>query len=76
MENRELVLNRIFAAVVAEAERAAAEGVASPQEIDDAMRMGALFKKTPFAYTAEVGEETMRARLDEFAAKYGDRFKV
>jgi 3-hydroxyacyl-CoA dehydrogenase len=76
MENRELVLNRIFAAVVAEAERAAAEGIASPQEIDDAMRMGALFKRTPFAYKEDVGAETMRARLADFAERYGDRFKV
>ena len=76
MENRELVLNRIFAAVVAEAERIAAEGLASPDDIDAAMRMGALFKKPPFAYAAETGQEAMRARLEEYAVKYGARFSA
>jgi 3-hydroxyacyl-CoA dehydrogenase len=74
MDSRELVVCRILAGVVAEARRMAAEGVASPEDIDKAMINGALFKKPPFAYTAEVGAAAMDERLKEFAQKYGSRF--
>lgn len=74
MDNRELVISRILTGVVAEARRMAAEGVATPEDIDTAMINGALFKKPPFAYTAEVGAEAMDARLREYARLYGTRF--
>ncbi len=74
MDNRELVVSRILTAVVAEARRMASEGVATPDDIDEAMRFGALFKKPPFAYTEEVGADAMDARLKEYAQKYGNRF--
>ena len=75
MENRELVVSRILTSVVAEARRMAAEGVATPEDIDKAMTNGALFKKPPFAYTQEVGAEAMDARLKDYAAKYGKQFE-
>ena len=75
MDNRELVVSRILTAVVAEARRMAAEGVATREDIDKAMINGALFKKPPFAYTEEVGAAAMDARLKEFAAKYGKQFE-
>lgn len=74
MENRELAVSRILTAVVAEARRLVAEGVATAEDIDAAMTNGALFKKPPFAYTREIGEEEMDKRLAEYAAKYGPRF--
>lgn len=76
MDNRELAVARVLTAVVAEARRVAAEGVAAPEDIDNAMRYGALFKKPPFAYTEEVGADAMNARLREFAEKYGKQFEV
>ena len=75
MDNRELVVSRILTAVVAEARRMAAEGVAAKDDIDRAMIAGALFKKPPFAYTDEVGAGAMNARLAEFAQKYGKQFE-
>ncbi len=76
MDNRELAVSRILTAVVAEARRMAAEGVASPEDIDTAMQNGALFKKPPFAYTQEIGEDAMNARLKEYAEKFGQQFAV
>ncbi|MFA6450504.1 MAG: 3-hydroxyacyl-CoA dehydrogenase family protein [bacterium] len=75
MDNRELAVSRILTAVVSEARKMAAEGVAAPEDIDQAMTNGALFKKPPFAYTLEVGAEAMDARLKEYAAKYGKQFE-
>jgi 3-hydroxyacyl-CoA dehydrogenase len=76
MENRELVVRRILTAVVAEAIRIAEEGVAVPEDIDRAMRNGAIFKKPPFSYTEEVGAADMDTRLKEFAEKYGKQFEL
>ncbi len=76
MDNRELVVSRILTAVVAEARRMAAEGVASQEDIDAAMQNGALFKKPPFAYTQEVGPDAMDARLKEYTEKFGQQFAV
>jgi 3-hydroxyacyl-CoA dehydrogenase len=75
MDNRELVVSRVLTAVVAEARRMAAEGVATREDIDKAMTNGALFKKPPFVYTEEVGAEAMDARLKEYAARFGKQFE-
>lgn len=72
----EEIVPRILTAVVAEAKRLAAEGVASPDDVDNAMRFGALFKKPPFAYEAEVGANAMKLRLDDYAARFGKHFKA
>lgn len=74
--NRDLVVARVLTAVVAEARRLVSEGVAEPEGVDLAMRNGALFKKTPFAYTAETGEQAMDERLAEFAARFGPQFEI
>ena len=73
-KNREPVVQRVLAAVVAEARRITAENVADADGVDLAMRNGALFKKPPFAYTEEVGADAMDARLADFAHKYGGVF--
>ena len=75
-DNKELIVQRILTAVVAEAKRIVAEGVATPEDVDTAMRFGALFKKPPFEYEKEVGTDAMRARLDAFAAAHGEQFRV
>lgn len=55
-------VERVLAAIAAEAKRIAAEGVASPADIDTAMRFGALFRKPPFEYIKEIGEEEFEKR--------------
>lgn len=72
----ELVVSRVLTAVVAEAKRAEAEGVAAPADIDAAMHHGALFKKPPFEYEREVGADAMRGRLEEYAGKFGEQFRI
>lgn len=76
MADAEAVVERILTAVAAEAKRLVAEGVATVEDVDTAMRFGALFKKTPFAYIEEVGEAEFEKRLADFQEKYGDRFKI
>jgi len=76
-KNRDLVVSRVLTAVVAEARRMAAEGVASEEDIDTAMRNGALFKKPPFAYTGETGgARAMDERIREYAQKFGGAFII
>lgn len=74
--NRELVVSRVLTAVTAEAVRLVSENVAVPESVDEAMHLGALFKKPPFAYVAEVGRDAMNARLAEYAERFGEQFKV
>lgn len=76
MENRELIVNRVLAAVAAEAKRIVAEGVATPEDVDTAMRFGALFKKPPFEYEKALGEDVLNARLEDFARDFGPQFIV
>lgn len=70
------VVERIMTMVAAEAKRIVAEGVATAEDIDTAMRFGALFKKPPFEYIEEVGPAEFKKRLAEYQEKFGDRFKV
>lgn len=73
--NRELVTSRILCAVVAEARRLTAEGVAEPEDVDLAMRHGALFKKPPFAYTQETGgPAAMDEKLVAYSKQFGPQF--
>jgi len=73
-ESRDLVVRRILTSVVAEARRLVAEGVAAEEDIDIAMRHGALLKKPPFSYTREIGKENMDGLLEKFENDYGPRF--
>lgn len=68
-------VERIMTMVAAEARRLVAEGVATPEDVDTAMRYGALFKKPPFEYITSVGPAEFDTRLAEYSEKYGERFK-
>lgn len=54
-ETKKLIVARVLGGVVDEAKRMATEGVAGEDDIDRAMRFGALFKKPPFEYAREAG---------------------
>ncbi len=71
---KRIIVSRVLGAVVAEARRLVSEGVAGAEDVDTAMKFGALFKKPPFKYTLEVGAAEMDARLAEYALKYGGVF--
>ncbi|MEW5947725.1 MAG: 3-hydroxyacyl-CoA dehydrogenase family protein [bacterium] len=76
-DRRREIVERILTAAAAEAKRLAGEGVASEEDVDTAMRLGALFKKPPFEYIREIGgEDAFAERLKGYAAKYGGRFKI
>ncbi len=65
-----LVLPRIIAMLANEAAFAVQEGVASPQEIDLAMRLGVNYPKGPLAWAAEIGHARILAVLDHLWNEY------
>lgn len=71
------ILTRIVAQLVNEASFAVEEGVASPADIDTAMRLGLNHPKGPFEWLAQVGAERVVATLDELAGLLGgERYRV
>jgi len=71
------ILMRIVAQLVNEASFAVEEGVASPADIDTAMRLGLNHPKGPFEWLAQVGAERVVATLDELAGLLGgERYRV
>jgi 3-hydroxybutyryl-CoA dehydrogenase len=72
----EVVVDRVLVAIAAEACRAAAAEVASPEDIDRAMRLGASHPAGPFEWIASIGGP---AELSRRLARYralGPRFAV
>ena len=71
------ILTRIVAQLVNEASFAVEEGVASPADIDTAMRLGLNHPKGPFEWLAQVGADRVVATLDELAGLLGgERYRV
>ena len=71
------ILMRIVAQLVNEASFAVEEGVASPADIDTAMRLGLNHPKGPFEWLAQVGADRVVATLDELAGLLGgERYRV
>jgi len=71
------ILTRIVAQLVNEASFAVEEGVASPADIDTAMRLGLNHPKGPFELLAQLGAERVVATLDELAGLLGgERYRV
>jgi 3-hydroxybutyryl-CoA dehydrogenase len=71
-QTRSLVLERIVAGLVNEACFAAEEGVAGPQAIDTAMRLGLNHPRGPFEWGRELGAPRLVALLDRLAGALGD----
>jgi 3-hydroxybutyryl-CoA dehydrogenase len=72
-----LVLPRIVACLANEAGFAAGEGIASPETIDLAMRLGTNYPKGPLAWAEEIGYAQIVAILDHLFREYGEeRYRV
>jgi len=71
------VFPRALAMVINEAAFAVQEGVALPEDIDTAMKLGTNYPKGPLAWCDEIGAEAIVAVLDALAREYGsDRYRV
>ena len=62
-------------AIVNEAYRAAGDGVASPDDIDRAMQLGANHPFGPFAWTARTGVHEVVVMLDALSDEDADTFR-
>jgi 3-hydroxybutyryl-CoA dehydrogenase len=70
------VFPRIFAMIVNEAAFALAEGVARPEDIDTALRLGANYPRGPLALADEIGLQTILAVIEGLQRETGeDRYR-
>ena len=65
--------SRVLATLVNEAASAVADGVAPPEPIDTAMRLGANYPRGPLAWGELIGLSTVVATLDALGADASDR---
>lgn len=71
------IFPRTIAMVINEAAYAVAEGVASPADIDQAMKLGTNYPKGPLAWCDEIGAYVIVAILEALQVEYGhDRYKI
>jgi 3-hydroxybutyryl-CoA dehydrogenase len=70
------IRTRIELAIVNEAYRAAGDGVATPPDIDLAMRLGAGHPFGPFEHAAALGLRRVVAELRRLEQLHGERFRV
>jgi 3-hydroxybutyryl-CoA dehydrogenase len=72
---RELVFERVVSQLVNEGCFAAEEGVATPEDIDSAMRVGLNHPRGPFEWMDELGAERVEAILDALHAGSDERYR-
>lgn len=71
------VFPRTLAMIVNEAAFAVQESVATPQDIDVAMKLGTNYPKGPLAWCDEIGATAIVAVLDALGREYGsERYRV
>jgi len=71
------VFPRTLAMIVNEAAFAVQESVATPEDIDTAMKLGTNYPLGPLAWCDEIGAEVIVAILDALAKEYGsERYRV
>jgi 3-hydroxybutyryl-CoA dehydrogenase len=68
------VLRRLFAQIANETAFALEEGVASPQDMDTAMRLGLSWPLGPIAITELIGAESAVSLLEELRAEHGEAY--
>ncbi len=73
-KSREVLKQRVLAAIMGEAIRCLDEGVASPTDIDKAMVLGAGLPKGPLSWADQMGLDKVLDLLDELSAAMGSRF--
>ena len=70
------IVRRIELAIMNEAYLAAGEGVADPQDIDRAMKLGANHPLGPFERAGQLGLRSVVEGLRDLELRYGERFRI
>lgn len=70
------IVERVELAIINEAYRAVGEGIASPADIDLAMRLGANHPYGPFERVGQLGVRTVVERLAGLQGSHGDRYAI
>jgi 3-hydroxybutyryl-CoA dehydrogenase len=65
---------RVISCIVNEAFLALSEGVATAEDIDRAMKLGANYPKGPFEWVEEIGARSIAETLDSLRAAHGDAY--
>jgi 3-hydroxybutyryl-CoA dehydrogenase len=65
---------RVISCIVNEAYLTLSESVASAEDLDQAMKLGANYPKGPFGWAQEIGADTILEILDSLRATYGDAY--
>ncbi|MDP9457607.1 MAG: 3-hydroxyacyl-CoA dehydrogenase NAD-binding domain-containing protein [Actinomycetota bacterium] len=65
---------RVISCIVNEAFLALSEGVATAEDIDQAMKLGANYPKGPFEWAEEIGASTILETLDSLRTTHGDAY--
>jgi 3-hydroxybutyryl-CoA dehydrogenase len=73
-ESSEDVPLRVISCIVNEAFLALSEGVATAEDIDRAMKLGANYPRGPFEWEKEIGAKNIVETLDSLRANYGDAY--
>ena len=73
-EYTEDVALRVVSCIVNEAFLTLSEGVASAEDIDRAMKLGANYPKGPFEWAEEIGAADIVRKLDALKQAYGDAY--
>ena len=74
IEPSEEVSLRVISCIVNEAFLALSEGVATADDIDRAMKLGANYPKGPFEWVEEIGALRVVETLDSLRSAYGDAY--
>jgi 3-hydroxyacyl-CoA dehydrogenase len=74
-EKVRVLSNRLLFVMMNEGIRCLEEGVASREDIDRALQLGAGMPKGPLARADEVGLDVLFQELDELKNRYGERFR-
>jgi 3-hydroxybutyryl-CoA dehydrogenase len=74
MEPSEDAARRIISCIVNEAFLALSEGVATAEDIDRAMKLGANYPNGPFEWAEEIGVRNILEILDSLRASHGDAY--
>ena len=73
-EPSEDVALRVISCIVNEAYLTLSEGVATAEDIDKAMKLGANYPKGPFEWAEEIGASSILQTLDSLRATHGDAY--
>lgn len=73
-ESSEDIARRVISCIVNEAFLTLSEGVATAEDIDRAMKLGANYPKGPFEWAEEIGTHAILETLDSLRVTHGDAY--